>query len=74
MTISPDQKSSSLAWFRLSIAGGATLLIGMGLGRFSYSPLIPALIEAGQLSAWQAGAIGASNFVGYLVGALVAPS
>ena len=74
MTISPDQKSSPLAWFRLSIAGGATLLIGMGLGRFSYSPLIPALIEAGQLSAWQAGAIGASNFVGYLVGALVAPS
>ena len=74
MTIAPDKPSSSLIWFRLSIAGGATLLIGMGLGRFSYSPLIPALIEAGQLSAWQAGAIGASNFVGYLVGALLAPS
>ena len=46
----------------------------MGLGRFSYSPLIPALIEAGHLSAWQAGAIGASNFAGYLVGALAAPT
>ena len=46
----------------------------MGLGRFSYSPLIPALIEAGHLSAWQAGAIGASNFTGYLAGALAAPA
>ncbi len=46
----------------------------MGLGRFSYSPLIPALIEAGHLSAWEAGAIGASNFTGYLAGALAAPA
>ena len=46
----------------------------MGLGRFSYSPLIPALIEAGHLSAWQAGAIGVSNFTGYLAGTLVAPA
>ena len=74
MPISPDQTSPPLAWLRLSIAGGATLLIGMGLGRFSYSPLIPALIEGGHLSAWQAGAIGASNFAGYLVGALAAPT
>lgn len=73
MSISPNPPYSS-AWLRLSIAGAATLLIGMGLGRFSYSPLIPALIEAGHLSAWQAGAIGASNFTGYLAGALAAPA
>jgi predicted MFS family arabinose efflux permease len=60
-------------WLRLSIAGAATLLVGMGIGRFSYSPMIPALVEAGQFSAPQAGYIGASNFFGYLVGTLAAP-
>ena len=70
----PNPPTHSSAWLRLSIAGAATLLIGMGLGRFSYSPLIPALIEAGHLTAWQAGAIGASNFTGYLAGALAAPA
>jgi len=70
----PNPPTHSSAWLRLSIAGGATLLIGMGLGRFSYSPLIPALIEAGHLTAWHAGAIGASNFTGYLAGALAAPA
>ena len=60
-------------WLRLSIAGSATLLVGMGIGRFSYSPLIPALIESGHLSAAEAGYVGASNFLGYLAGALTAP-
>ena len=61
-------------WLRLSVAGGATHLVGLGLGRFSYSPLIPHLIEIGHLTAWQAGVIGASNFFGYLFGALIAPT
>ena len=60
-------------WLRLSIAGAATLLVGMGIGRFSYSPMIPALIEADALTAAQAGSVGAANFVGYLAGALAAP-
>ena len=44
----------------------------MGIGRFSYTPLIPALIESGTLSASQAGYVGAFNLAGYLVGALAA--
>ena len=60
-------------WLRLSIAGGATLMVGMGIGRFSYSPMIPALIEAGALSDTEAGYVGSANFAGYLVGALGAP-
>jgi predicted MFS family arabinose efflux permease len=59
-------------WIRLSVGGSATLLIGMGLGRFSYTPLIPALIEGGALSATEAGYISAFNLFGYLVGALAA--
>ncbi|MGB0629605.1 MAG: YbfB/YjiJ family MFS transporter [Alphaproteobacteria bacterium] len=57
-------------WIRISIGGAATLLIGMGLGRFSYTPLVPALVESGTLSAAEAGYIGAFNLLGYLVGAL----
>ena len=60
------------SWIRLSVGGSATLLVGMGLGRFSYSPLIPALIEGGSLSAAEAGYIGAFNLLGYLAGALAA--
>jgi predicted MFS family arabinose efflux permease len=60
-------------WLRLSIAGAATLMVGMGIGRFSYSPMIPALIDAGALSETEAGYVGAANFAGYLAGALAAP-
>ncbi|NQU70481.1 MAG: YbfB/YjiJ family MFS transporter [Rhodospirillales bacterium] len=59
-------------WLRLSIAGSATLLVGMGIGRFSYTPLIPALIDGGALTASQAGYVSAFNLAGYLIGALAA--
>ncbi len=60
-------------WLRLSIGGAATLLVGMALGRFSYAPFIPALIEAGELTAAEAGYVGAFNLAGFLAGALAAP-
>ena len=60
-------------WLRLAIGGGATLLVGMGIGRFSYTPLIPAIILDGALTEAQAGYVGAFNLGGYLVGALCVP-
>lgn len=60
-------------WLRLALAGSATLFVGMGIGRFSYAPLIPPLIERGALTPGEAGYVGASNLAGYLVGALAAP-
>lgn len=60
-------------WLRLSIAGSMTLLVGMGIGRFSYTPMMPALIGGGALSAAEAGYVAAFNFAGYLAGALAAP-
>lgn len=60
------------SWVRISVGGSATLFIGMGLGRFSYTPLIPALIEGGSLSAAEAGYVSAFNLLGYLIGALAA--
>ena len=45
----------------------------MGIGRFSYTPLIPAIILDGSLSEAEAGYIGAFNLGGYLLGALAVP-
>ena len=61
------------AWVRLSVGGAATLLVGMGIGRFSYTPLIPALIQDGGFSATEAGSVAAFNLAGFLIGALAAP-
>jgi predicted MFS family arabinose efflux permease len=54
-------------------AGGlAATLIGNGIGRFAYTPLIPALIAAGWFTPADAVYLAAANLVGYLLGALVA--
>src|SRR5437764_10896023 len=55
-------------------AGCSATLLGIGLARFGYSPLLPAMVQAGWLGAGAAGALGAANLGGYLVGALAATS
>lgn len=56
------------------VAGGglAATLIGNGIGRFAYTPLIPALIAAGWFTPAEAVYLAAANLAGYLVGALSA--
>ena len=61
-------------WLRLAVAGAATLMVGMGIGRFSYAPMMPALIRSDALTVAEAGYVGAFNLAGYLVGALVTPA
>lgn len=51
-------------------AGLCASLVGIGLARFAYTPLIPALIEAHWFSASAVVYLGAANLAGYLVGAL----
>jgi len=60
-------------WLRIAIGAQAGLLVGMGLGRFSYTPMVPALIGSGTLSAAEAGYVGAINLGGYLIGGLAVP-
>jgi predicted MFS family arabinose efflux permease len=55
-----------------TLAGLCGLLVGIGLARFAYTPLIPAVIDAGWFSPTQAAYLGAANLAGYLVGALTA--
>jgi Uncharacterised MFS-type transporter YbfB len=54
------------------LSGVCANLVGIGLARFAYTPLIPALIIAGWFSPTQAAYLGAANLAGYLVGALLA--
>ena len=60
------------AW-RVTLAAMCALLVGTGLARFAYTPLLPALVTAGWFSASAAAYLGAANLAGYLVGALTAP-
>jgi predicted MFS family arabinose efflux permease len=57
------------AW-RATLAGLSASLVGIGLARFAYTPLLPVLITAGWFPASQAAYLGAANLAGYLGGAL----
>ncbi|HVX36193.1 MAG TPA: YbfB/YjiJ family MFS transporter [Hyphomicrobium sp.] len=48
-----------------------TGLIGIGLARFAYTPLLPAVINAHWFSPSEAAYLGAANLAGYLAGALL---
>ncbi|MFU2071693.1 YbfB/YjiJ family MFS transporter, partial [Bordetella hinzii] len=54
----------------LVFAGFCASLISIGLARFVYTPLLPALIEAHWFSAADAVYLGAANLTGYLLGAV----
>lgn len=55
-------------WKRRAIGGAGNFLVGMALGRFSYTLMVAPLIEGGSLSPEQAGYVGSFNLLGYLVG------
>lgn len=52
------------------MAGLCTSLVSIGLGRFAYTPLLPALIDHKWFSADNAAYLGAANLAGYLLGVL----
>jgi predicted MFS family arabinose efflux permease len=55
---------------RATVAALCANLVGIGLARFGYTPLIPALIAAGWFAPSAAVYLGAANLAGYLAGAL----
>jgi MFS family permease len=58
--------------WRILLAGAATLALAMGIGRFAYTPMLPAMQAAEGFGAATAGWIAGWNYLGYLVGALAA--
>ena len=58
--------------WRGTISALCALLVGIGLARFAYTPLLPALATEGWFTVSQAAYLGAANLAGYLAGALLA--
>lgn len=54
------------------LTGMAATLVGIGIARFGYTPLLPQVIENGWFSESAAVYLGAANLLGYLIGALSA--
>lgn len=55
---------------RATLSACCAIVLGIGLGRFAYTPLIPALIGEHWFVPGDAALLGAANLAGYLAGAL----
>jgi predicted MFS family arabinose efflux permease len=51
-----------------ALSGTAATCTGIGLARFAYVPLFPAMVTAGWVDGAEAGLLGALNLTGYLIG------
>ncbi|MEH2920371.1 MFS transporter [Samsonia erythrinae] len=54
----------------LALFGAMALALGMGLGRFLYTPMLPVMLEEGRLTFGQLSYIASANYAGYLLGSL----
>lgn len=74
MSSSSLRPSSAPVALLICMAATLALAVAMGVGRFAFTPLFPLMVRDGllgqELGAWLA----ASNYLGYLVGALLAAS
>lgn len=61
-------RPASAGW--ATVAGFAASLVGIGLARFAYTPLLPAIIGAHWFDPSKAAYLGAANLAGYLAGAI----
>jgi predicted MFS family arabinose efflux permease len=58
--------------WRATLSASCASLVGIGLARFAYTPLLPAIIGAHWFAPSAAAYLGAANLAGYLAGALLA--
>lgn len=59
------------ALLRTVLGGILALAAAMGIGRFAFTPILPAMQQATPLDTAQAGLLAAANYAGYLVGAVL---
>ena len=59
-----------MTWQRQALAGAGAICASIGLGRFAYVPLFPAMVAAGWVGGGGAGLLGAANLAGYLLGVM----
>lgn len=67
----PSHAASPPTFWPPTLAALAAMFVGIGLARFAYTPLLPAIVSAGWFAADQAAYLGAANLAGYLAGAVI---
>ncbi len=67
----PGSMSQSAA-LRIALAGMAALAVAMGIGRFAFTPLLPLMQDDAGLSVAAGGYLASANYLGYLLGSLLA--
>jgi predicted MFS family arabinose efflux permease len=68
----PGRQAPASSWMAPALAGLAATLLGLGIARFAYTPMLPALVAQGWMGSDEAAYLGAANLLGYLLGALTA--
>lgn len=63
---------SPSAALRIALAGMAALAVAMGIGRFAFTPILPMMQDDAGLSVVAGGYLASANYLGYLIGSLVA--
>ncbi|MCL2898714.1 MFS transporter [Brenneria tiliae] len=56
--------------FKAAVFGMVILALGMGIGRFLYTPILPVMLDEGLFTFNQLSYIASANYAGYLVGSL----
>lgn len=70
--MSPQSPVHKLQVLWITLSGLAMMVACMGIGRFAYTPLLPQMQAELGWTLSQAGDVASANFLGYLVGALMA--
>ena len=64
-------RASSSSAVAVCVAATLALAVAMGIGRFAFTPLMPLMVRDGLLGAEAGAWFAASNYLGYLLGAMV---
>jgi hypothetical protein len=70
--MTPTRSQAQVPPLAVALAGLLSLAVAMGIGRFAFTPMLPLMIQAGQIDVAQGGWVAAANYAGYLLGALTA--